>query len=223
MSLKLLAILFALGPALGALAPEPLPPLAAVITTEQRQLTADGLTKQVRFQERFLRMGDRVWLERVLPSGTPPGPEGSGHGHLDLDLAARLVRLQPDGQMALSYIHRGERTVVSAEARDYPEVGFHDSWGVVAHLVEPELLAKLKPLPRRSGVAGAVWYGRKNSQGWLRVLWSSRHRMALAVESASTDGHRMHRTTVRLQPMPRVLPWDQLQGYAQKEYTDLLD
>ncbi len=221
--LPLLSLLL-LTPGLRA-ADRPAPALAAIITTEQRHLTSDGLSKQVHFQERFLRVGDRVWLERIIPPGAPAeeaSPEG-GHRHLDLDRAARLVQRQSDGQLKLTFIHREERTVVATEPRDHPEVGFHDSWGVVAHLMDPELLVKLPPLPKRPAAPGTRWHGRKTAQGWLRVLWSERLQVALAVESASADGHRVHRTTVRLAPMPKVLPWDQVGDYRQKDYTDLLD
>ncbi len=222
--MRLLQVLIPLGAlALAAQGITSVPPLAALVTTEQRQTTADGLTKQVRFQERLVRAGDRVWLERVIPQGAPGSGESQEHHHLDLDVAARFVQRDSSGAMHVAFVHRGERTVVQTEPRDYPEVGFHDSWAVVSHLVDPAILQTMRPLARRATEAGARWYEKRTEAGYLRVQWSSRRKIALAVESGSADGHRFHRTTVAFVPYPKVRPWEELGGYAQKEYTDLLD
>lgn len=215
------ALALILAPAPGARAAQP---WAATLTTEQRELTADGLERQVRFRERFVRLPDRVWLERLLPTGPafPEAPHG-GHRHLDLDQAARLVVRRPDGSLDLTFVHRGERTTVHAEPRDYPEVGFHDSWEVVAHLVDPATLKAMASGARSREYPGATWYERRDGAGFLRVLWHPGLEVALVVESGSADGRRYHRTSATPEALPTPLPWRALQGYREKDYTDLLD
>ncbi len=197
------------------------PRLAAILTTEQLQTTPDGLEKRIRFRERFVRTGDRVWLERILPA--IPAPEAADHRHLDLDVAARYVVREGQGAMRLTFVHRGERTLVATEPRDYPEVGFHDSWAVVYHLVDPAVLGDMKPMARRPSHRGAVWYQRLDPEGFLRVEWSPAREIALVVESGSGDGSRFHRTSLEETPFPSTCPWEELAGYREKDYTDLLD
>jgi hypothetical protein len=200
------------------------PSLAAILTHEQVIHTKDGMTKQVRFQERFIRRANHVWLERVLlgSKGNEKDENADAH-HLSLDTAARYLRKDAQGQVKLEFVKPLERVIVQAEPRDYPEVGFDGSWDLAFHLIDPKALKSFHKSRRKSPGLGAHWFESKGQENYLRVLWSERLQIPLRIESGSLDGARSNRTSARLLPMPKELPWANLEGYRLKDYTDLLD
>lgn len=200
------------------------PALSARIAHTHRVETPDGMTKTTTFEERFYRTADRVWLERVLPPSPAKGPSATEAPHLhpgDLGIAARYLIRKPTGELDLTFVHPA-RVKVHAESRDYPEVGFDGSWANAFHLLDPEHLKVLKPLPREAP-KGARWYGTEDATKFLRVLWSTDWELPLRMEAGSPDGRRLNITEFQPGPLPATLPWDQLAGMGEKDYTDLLD
>ncbi len=214
-------LLYALLAALGLQATPPA--LSARVHYTQRLETPDGLTKTVTFEEQLYRAQDRVWQERVLRA--KPSPEHMGEdSHLhpkDLGVAARFLTREPSGGLSLTFVHPlGMK--IHAEPRDYPEVGFDGSWAGAFHLLDPAHLAAMEPLDRKAP-KGAAWFESRDQTQFLRVLWSRELELPLKIEAGSLDGHRLNITEVTPGPLPAKLPWDFLQGFQEKEYTDLLD
>ena len=97
----------------------PAPDVDALITYETRQVTAAGVTRTERWQERLVRRADTVWSERVLPAhatalhANESAVEHAGHKHFDFESAARVVQREANGQLRLRFVDREHRVVVS--------------------------------------------------------------------------------------------------------------
>ncbi|MBM3114908.1 hypothetical protein [Jeongeupia naejangsanensis] len=207
-----------------------LPDAAATITYESRVVTAEGVTKQTRFQERWLRSKDNVWSERIVPANALPesvheGEHGGEHDHhhdMNFATAAKYVYLDAKGVVALNFVRPAQKTVIVMGKGDYAQVGFDGSWQAAATLVDRKQLDKMtrvaKPAPD-----GASWYEQRQNKQYVRVLWSSARQLPLSIESGRDDGSSWSRITVAPQALPATLPWTRMAGYTRKDYMDLLD
>ena len=70
---------------------------------------------------------------------------------------------------------------------------------------------------------GSKWVESRNGQMTVRVLWDDKGQYPRRVESSHARGTSRSVTVATPEALPKPLPWDRLQGYAQKEYSDLLD
>ena len=55
----------------------------------------------------------------------------------------------------------------------------------------------------------------------VKVVWNTKLRIPMLVESSDPSSRRQ--TTVQVLPAASSRPWDQLHGYAKKDYSDYLD
>jgi hypothetical protein len=55
----------------------------------------------------------------------------------------------------------------------------------------------------------------------LKVVWNAKLQLPVRVESNDESSRRQ--TTVQVLGAPASLPWDKLQGFTQKDYSDYLD
>lgn len=225
--------------------------LAARLNYETRSLSDEGVYKLTRHQDRLIRVGDQVWLERVLPPGRA-APEHGGHDHaghdhgeaseargqgkvdgtqhrLDLhdvnfEKAARAVSRDEKG-VHLAFVSAANRLHLQVEPENYQAVGFNGSWDAAYYLIDPTTLARLQPLAGRTAPAGAVWLGERRADHYLRVLWSQTLALPLRIESGHPDGSLTRTIVVQPERLPRAgqLPWQQLGDYLYKDYNDLLD
>jgi hypothetical protein len=204
----------------------PAPDVDALITYETRQVTAAGVTRTERWQERLVRRGDTVWTERVLPEraaalhtnerANEHAAEHAGHKHFDFDSAARLVQREPNGQLRLRFVDREHRIVVSVPAAEFGAVGFDGSWEAAAFVVPPAVIARM-------GAARDGWR-REQAQGWShRVRWSEAQQLPRQLESQRDDGSIRRIVSITPSAPSKSLPWMGLTDYTQKEYDDFMD
>ena len=69
----------------------------------------------------------------------------------------------------------------------------------------------------------ARWYEKREGNQRTRILWSYRWQLPLVVESASRGGYRSYRMEVTLKPLPKSLPWQQLEDYQTLDLRDFFD
>lgn len=186
------------------------------------ETTPDGVTRKLHFQERMYRRANMVWIERVLPAGAHDAAEhakgGHEHKHLDLAAAARQVTLAADKTISVRLVNVHDKVVINVPPPEYGNIGFDGSWDNAWHLLDP------KQLKTMQAVAGkAEHYRLKKGNLDLQVEWDGKGEFPRRVESRNSEGTRHKLMVVSAAPAPKVLPWANLQGYAQKEYSDYLD
>ncbi len=220
------AALLALWLAAPAQAQEPVPPLALKIEHAVTTLSADGVTREVRYAEHLVRQGGQVWLARVLPPHAHESQEHAGaskeHKHMDIAAAARWIQRAGDGSLRVRLVNAHDQLVVDVPAPDWGNIGFDGQWLAAQHLLDPAQVQRMKPLDR-TAPAGTRWYQGGTATMKVLVLWDAQGQFPRRVESADTHGTSHSVTTAMREPLPKALPWGQLEKYQQKEYSDLLD
>lgn len=204
--------------------------LAAVLTHETHLLTAEGVTRDQSYREKFLRQNGHVWAERIVPerarsSGEANHEHGLHHHDFNFNLAARHIFKNKQGRVEVSFVDSQDRVIVSVPAEEHGSVGFDGSWESAYYLVNPAVVRKLAPGRLSSTVDGARWYEKNDKDAYFRVLWSEKLQLPMVIESGSQDGLRRNRVSVEIVPLSPSdpLPWLSLKDFARKEYSDLLD
>lgn len=193
-----------------------------LVDHEIKELTPDGVTRQLHFQERIYRRAGLVWIERVLPPGAHDTAEHAhgdhDHKHLDLAAAAKLITLDADKVARIKLVNTHDKVVINVPPAEYGNVGFDGSWDNAVHLLDPKQLKTMQPVPGK-----AQSYQLTRAGTTIRVVWDAKGEFPRQVESdnASRTRHKLMR--VRETSAPATAPWTTLQGYAQKEYSDYLD
>lgn len=212
------------------------PDLDLRIAYYSRAVTAEGVTREARFEETMLRRAGHVWTERVLPPQPPAhaehahGQAGAGatrvaavHKHFNPALLPRHVTLE-NGKVHLEYVDSGAREVIAVPPGEFDNVAFDGSWARAYYLLDPERLRALPASARKSDVPGARWRERERNGAYERVLWDGRREIPLVIESGDSAGTSLHRIVLTVQrDVTRTLPWQRLAGYARREYADFLD
>jgi hypothetical protein len=175
-----------------------------------------------RYQERRVRQGLQLWVERVVPSVLPSHRHG-GHRIPDWSAAPRLLRRLPDGQIELQLALLADGELVEVKPTERDRVSGGEDWSSASQLLSAELRAQMNPLERASRVAGARWLEAKTGAGYVRALWSEALSIALEVESGQADDTWAMHVRVELQPLPVVMPWEAVSSFARKELDDFND
>lgn len=216
------------------------------ISRYSKVVTAEGVTREARYEETMLRRAGHVWTARVLPGGS--GAHGHGHDHEDdhadeprpgaHKVAARksvghkhfnpvvLPRhLSLDGgKLRLAYVDAQSKEVIAIPPGEYDNVGFDGSWDHAWYLLDTRGLQSMPVSKRPSAVPGARWRERERNGLYERVLWDDRKQVPLVIESGDKAGTFYNRTELKVAAAAtRDLPWQKLKGYAQREYADFLD
>ena len=183
---------------------------------------ADGIKRSTEFSERVTRTPDSVWISRVLPTGLHSGHDhakgGEAHRHLDLSTASRWITRAPNGDIALRLVPNDEKVLVTVTKTDYGNVGFDGSWAAAWSLIDPATLKRMKAGP----VAGDLTtYTLAEKGRMLKVVWNTKLQIPLRVESSDAGSRRQ--TVVQVLGAEASRPWDKLQGFTQKDYSDYLD
>ncbi len=206
------------------------PDVDAVVSYETRQLMSNGTLRVESWQERLVRRGTQVWIERILPKGSQPthgdasSDEHFGHKHLNAETSARWVTADQRGQLQLKLVDRHQKVVVDVPRAEFGTVAFDGRLDAAGAIVPPSIVQDLQP-EGAATAAGQRWRVER-SQGWThRVLWSEPKQIALDVLSRSDDGRVRRRVTVQLSALTsvRFLPWEQLVGYESKRYDEFMD
>jgi len=202
-----------------AVPPDPRGCLAATIHHEEHTDDRDGVSHDVRYDDRFVRCEGNVWTERVLPRGVPKDAAHGGHRHLPPAFTmARWVTRTSDG-VAFMLVSRTEQMIVEMGRESYDAVRFDGDFDAAAHIVAPASIAAMTKLDR-AAPAGAEWREKKTAAGTVRVLWSSTYDFPLEIETETAD--RRDRMVVTIDPLGE-LPWRTTDGYTKKEDSDFMD
>jgi len=210
--------------------------LDARIAYYSKVVTAEGVTRESRFEETMLRRAGHVWSARVLPAGEPAHDdhdkprisqavvrETSVHKHFNPVVLPRHLAL--DGkQLRLEYVDAQAKEVIAVPPGEFDNVSFDGSWERAYYLLDPKRLRALPLSARPSKVAGARWRERERDGAFERVLWDESKEIPLVIESGDRAGTYFNRLELTVQPqLTRELPWQKLKGYARREYADFLD
>lgn len=203
------------------------PDLAARIRYQDSVTSSDGVTKQQEWQEKWIRVGDQVWSQRLIPLPLARAYHAThdanpGHKHFTHQMAARWVSRTEDGELQLRYADAWHNQLVEVPAEEYGQVAFKPDWARIRHLVDPALLQDMTPLDE-AAPEQARWYEKREGRQRTRILWSSQWQLPLVVESASLDGYRSYRMELTLKPLPKQLPWSQLGDYQTLDLRDFFD
>lgn len=200
--------------------------LALRIDHEMVSVGADGITRISRFSERLTRRDSQSWNARILPPGAHEDADhqagGKEHKHMDVSAAARWVTRSDDGKLRVRLVNPHERVIVDVAPVDYANIGFDGQWSTASTLVDPQQIKRMKPLTRQAPT-GSRWYEGGGRNMKIQVLWDENAHYPRRIESSNTNGTQRASLSATREPMPSTLPWTQLTGYAQKEYSDLLD
>lgn len=205
-----------------ATVPSTAPDLDFSVAYYTRVVTEEGVTRETRYEERWLRRAGHVWVERVLPVQAAHEAPGQ-HKHFNPVRLARHVMLD-SGKVKLEYIDQHARERVAVPPGEYDNVSFNPSWEANFYLVSPKSIAELPVSNRASTVPGARWREREKNGRFQRVLWDEQRQLALVIETGDRAGQEFQR--IEAQPQARasaILPWTRLSGFSQKEYADFLD
>jgi hypothetical protein len=200
--------------------------LAIKVEHESFTLDADGVTRITRFGERLIRRDNQSWIARILPPGAHEEAEhrtgDKNHKHLDVSAASRWVLRSDDGKLRVRIVDAHEKMVVDVPPVDYANIGFDGKWTTASQLLDPEQIKRMKA-SSRNAPAGTRWYEGGSRDAKVQVLWDEKDRYPRHIESANANGTRRSTMSATREAMPAVMPWTRLNGYAQKEYSDLLD
>ena len=226
--MRLLLPLWLLGSTLSfPLLADEAPDLAARIRYQDRITSSDGIARENHWQEKWIRVGNQVWSQRLIPLPLARAYHAShdatpGHKHFTHQMAARWVSHSDEGELQLRYADAWHNQLVEVPPEEYGQVAFTADWARLRHLVDPALLQGMTPLDK-AAPEQARWYEKREGKQRTRILWSSQWQLPLVVESASLDGYRSYRMEVTLKPLPRQLPWQQLGGYQTLDLRDFFD
>ncbi|MGN4980223.1 hypothetical protein ACTFBY_01945 [Aeromonas dhakensis] len=206
---------------------EEAPDLAARIRYQDRVTSSDGISKESQWQEKWLRVGDQVWSQRLIPLPLARAYHAThdatpGHKHFTHQMAARWVTHNQQDELQLRYADNWHNQLVEVPEEEYGQVAFKPDWPRIRHLINPALLQEMTPLDEPAPEQ-ARWYEKREGKQRTRILWSSRWQLPLVVESASLDGYRSYRMEVTLKSLPKTLPWQQLDGYQTLDLRDFFD
>lgn len=206
---------------------EEVPDLAARIRYQDRVTSSDGISKESQWQEKWLRVGDQVWSQRLIPLPLARAYHAAhdatpGHKHFTHQMAARWVTRNQQDKLQLRYADNWHNQLVEVPEEEYGQVAFKPDWPRIRHLINPALLQEMTPLDE-AAPEQARWYEKLEGKQRTRILWSSQWQIPLVVESASLDGYRSYRMEVTLKSLPKALPWQQLEGYQTLDLRDFFD
>lgn len=223
-----LALIFLLAAGQSHAAAVAAPPLDLSIQYYSKAVTAEGVTREVRYQESMLRRPGHVWVARVLPpqavaAGQASDHEHSVHKHFNPALLPRHVQLAGD-KPRLEYVDLAHKEVIAVPQGEYGNVDFDGSWANAYYLFDPKLVQAMPLSSRASTVAGARWREQTRNGSFRRVLWDEQRQIPLLIESGDVAAAIFNR--IEVQPQASVaasVPWQNLKGFAQREYGDFLD
>ena len=198
------------------------------ITRYSKVVTAEGVTREARYEEMMLRRAGHVWTARVLPSaaqghGNEHGHDdghGDDHGHGGKAGAHKAVHTtaprnsvghnhfnpvtlprhvaMENGKLRLAYVDAHTKELISIPQGEFDNVGFDGSWDHAYHLLDTKGLQAMTVSRRASTVPGARWRERERNGLYERVLWDDRKQLPLVIESGDKAGTFYYRTELKV-------------------------
>jgi len=210
--------------------PAPLPEVQALISYESRSLSSEGVTKASSYRERWIRQGDNLWSQRLIPQSAIDeyerihDAEPGLHKHFNHRMASRWVQRGPDGKLTLMYVDADHKVKVYYPEEEYGQAGFMPDWPSLSSLIRPAALATYRRL-EDTGPAGSHWYEHQDAHQRIRLLWSEQLQLPLMMEQQDLDGLSSYRIQVELEtpPVKGEAPWNRLDGYELQDIRDYFD
>ena len=202
------------------------PDLTLEVAHRMVALTPDGTKRTAEFTETVERQANTVWVARVIPPGFHREDEHKAgnvksHKHADLSAASRWITREKDGKVKLKLVAPHDKVIVDVAQAEFSTVGFDGSWPAAYHLIDPTVLKKLEPGEKQGELQ---WYQTKGSKTpELRILWNPMLEIPMSVETRNPQGTSLRSTTVKVIAQSSKSPWNNLKGYASKDYSDFLD
>lgn len=208
-----------------------LPPVNAIIHYTSSETTEEGVIKTLDYQDRWIRDGQTIWSERLIPEAIRAAAEQhehhemqTPHEHFNYQTAAQWLTQNADGKLTLNYVDPVHKAIVYYPPVEYGQVGFVADWTLHAHIFKPAALQKMTPL-NKPAPAGSRWYQQKNQDTELTLLWSESLQIPLILERKSKNGFSHYRMQVEPSTSATGIPqpWQTLAQYDQKQIDDFLD
>ncbi len=206
-------------------------PLAAIMTFESMTMTADGVKKQTHFQELFIRDANLVWSERIIPKSVQHhnheeetnSPEKHDHKHnLNFATAGKWLVRDANNKISFRFVRKEDKKIIAPRESEYGTLGFDGVWETAYYMANRNTLKKMTLL-KKTAPNGALWYEKKNTHEFTRILWDEKNEIPLSIESGTLDGNSNNKITLVITPAPSPLPWSTLGSYQTIAYEDLLD
>jgi hypothetical protein len=205
------------------------PALDLSIKYYDKAMTAEGVLREVHFEETMQRRPGHVWVMRVLPKTSHDSHSHheheatQDHKHFNPVFLPRHVSLE-GGNLKLEYVDRSKKEVINIVASEFENVSFDGSWINAYFLVDPQQVLEMPLSKKTSAVDGASWHEQEKNGVFQRVLWDNKNAIPLEIETGRHDGTVFRRVSVKIEPAASAeVPWKNLQGFAQKEYSDFMD
>jgi hypothetical protein len=206
-------------------APDPRGCLAVTIHHEEHTEAQDGVSHDVRYDDKFVRCQGAVWTERVLPRGAPKETEHGGHRHLPPAFTMARYVTKTDSGTTFALVSRADRQVIEIGRDSYDTVHFDGDFDAAAHLIASSSIAQMIRLEGRAAPPGSEWREKKSAGGAVRVLFSTTYDFPLEIETEAANGAKKDRMVVTIEKLPAdgELPWRSIEGYAKKSDSDFMD
>lgn len=222
------AIVFWLGAGLSSLLhaqPTPAPDLAATLSYQVIEQSRDGLTKTLSYRQHFIRVGNRLWWQRILPKSPlavvdHDHSHSNEHQHRDLGLAARFLLQPTSGPLEASLVDVDQQLLVVLSPIEQRELGL-SNWAEAYFLFEPDRLATMTSQPGPK--PGLTRYRQQQDQTELELDWDTARQIPVRIAQRKQDGSRSSLMQLEFTPLPQPLPWQSLHQYQRKDYSDWLD
>ena len=197
--------------------------------------TPEGVTREARYNDTMMRRPGHVWVERILARpvlGPRHAGKGDGHAatagpasHAEFNHAVTPHHVSLEhSKVRIEYVDERNRAVVAIPASEYANVNFDGSWTNSFFLIDPKLVEEMPRSARKSTLSGAQWHEREKNGMFERVLWDQNRQIPLTIESGDRAATFYRRVEVTVRPtLGTALPWKNLRGYSQKEFSDYLD
>lgn len=201
--------------------------VAATITHTTRVWSSSGILQTFEFQEKMVRSGNTIWIERVIPKqadileAQQHNSAQGEHKHLDKERAAKWITLNSDGSVTLRLVDTENKAVVTVSQPEFSTVRFDGRWPTAYHLVSPDFLKSLTlKKVSKSGVQELV---KNDGQQQTAIKWDTLTELPLEMVYQDKDGVRFQKSAISIENPPAALPWKNLAGYKQMELSDFLD
>lgn len=233
-----LFMMASLGMASLGIAKEKAPDLDLTIHYYSKVLTAEGVTREAKYQDTMMRRADHVWMARVLPPSSAHAEHETSeakkaassaqkasneHQHFNHVVIPRHISLV-NKKLSIEFIDAHQKVRISIPSSEYENVNFDGRWETSFFLLDPQILKTMKLSKQVSNSNGAVWYEREQGGVFQKVLWNEQMQIPLVIESGDRAGSFYRRVEVKLSPnLQSNLPWLNLKGFVNREYADYLD
>ncbi|MFB0974964.1 MAG: hypothetical protein QMB71_02430 [Tolumonas sp.] len=207
-----------------------LPAVEATIHHTTTETTEEGVVKTLTYQDRWIRDGQTIWSERLIPAGIRAEAEHNEHNemqaphdHFNYQTSAQWLTHNADGSLTLNYVDPVHKAIVYYPPGEYGQANFVPDWTLHAHIFKPAALQKMTRL-NKPAPAGATWYKQETKDTELTLLWSDELQIPLSLEKKAKNGFHQYR--MQIEPAKQTAtprPWLALAKYEKKEVSDFLD